>query len=63
MTKPDELFRRMERMRRATLKDTGLRSGMEMTAVQPVYVPQNIRDGSYRQLMKSHDRMGTRHLQ
>lgn len=31
-------------------------------AREVVYTSANIRDGTYRQLMRSHDRMGTRHL-
>jgi len=53
---PDIVFRRMERKKRrvesAEARDTG----------RVVYVPQNVRAGSYRRLMQSHDRMGTRHL-
>ena len=54
---PDVVFRRMERNKRrvepAGAKDAG----------RAVYVPQNVRTGSYRRLMQSHDRMGTRHLE
>ena len=56
--RPDMVFRQMEKRRRYEYapqekRDTG----------RAVYVPQNVRAGSYMRLMRSHDRMGTRHLQ
>lgn len=55
--RPDTVFRRME-LRRRRVFEPPRRS----EPVQAVYVPQNVRAGSYVQLMRSHDRMGTRHL-
>ncbi len=55
---PDVVFRMMSRRRRKVMSET-----VAKPAREAVYVPQNVRSGSYMQLMRSHDRMGTRHLQ
>lgn len=56
---PDEVFRRMDE-RRAVHE---LPMEQVKPAREPVYIPRTTRDGTYRRLMRSHDRMGTRHLQ
>ena len=54
--RPDTVFRRMEMRKRH------MPARERSETAQAVYVPQNVRAGSYVQLMRSHDRMGTRHL-
>ena len=54
--RPDEVFEMMGRRRPVLPRDVE-------PEVKFIYVPQNVRSGSYQQLMRSHDRMGTRHLQ
>lgn len=61
MNTPDEVFRNMERRRLQVTQKTH-EPPPEIHRVETVYMPQNVRAGSYRQLMQSHDRMGTRHL-
>ena len=56
--RPDEVFGMMGRRRRRVMP-----RAPEEPVAKAVYVPQNVRSGSYQQLMRSHDRMGTRHLQ
>jgi len=70
---PDEVFERMDAVKRSGVRRTEqphMRpEQMQNSAVpsesvrEPVYIPGNTRNGTYRQLMRSHDRMGTRHLQ
>ena len=56
---PDRVFRRMERLyeRRAGGGAPGMGSGA------PIVLTPASRSGTYKNLMRSHDRMGTRHLQ
>ena len=56
LMRPDEVFEMMGRRRPVLPSDVE-------PEVKFIYVPQNVRSGSYQQLMRSHDRMGTRHLQ
>ena len=56
---PDRVFRRMERLyeRRIARNGSGAGSGA------PVVLTPAPRSSTYKNLMRSHDRMGTRHLQ
>ena len=58
---PDEVFLKLERRRMPVTPKTH-EPTPEIRQAETVYVPQNVRAGSYRQLMQRHDRMGTRHL-
>ena len=55
---PDEVFKRMDAVRPVYRKDAVVPQRIR----EPVYIPKTNRDATYRQLMRSHDRMGTRHL-
>jgi len=56
---PDDVFRKIA----ITRPVNEWRAEEPRGHTETVYIPSKTRDGSYRQLMRSHDRMGTRHLQ
>ena len=67
---PDNVFRKMDAYRSAADANRRNReeSAVEVSALdnvprQTVYISNGTRSGTYRMLMRSHDRMGTRHLQ
>ncbi len=59
---PDKVFRKMEANRSPSRHREESEVRQKPPVRETVYIPKNTRDGTYRQLMRSHDRMGTRHL-
>ncbi len=60
---PESIFRKMDAVHKGAYSMQTPAESHEATVREAVYIPKATRDGTYRQLMRSHDRMGTRHLQ